>query len=390
MKEFNTDVIIVGSGLVGLVAAHSLSSLNYKVTLVDKKSFINKKNSFKDTRTVAVSEGSKIFLESLSLWSYLESYAEPIKNINVYDRSSCNKILFNNPTKNKKLGYVIENKQFSKILINQLKKFKNTKVHYGFNLIDIELNEKKTRAFSSNIIINAKIIIAADGKNSKIKTMVGNKTFKKNYNESALVLNFVHEKKLNNTAYEIFYKTGPLAILPMKSSKGFFRSTIIWSNNDKFLKNLISFENVFIKSFLEERIGKLVGRITEINSSQIFPLSAHINDSFINKRLIYIGDAAHSIHPIAGQGWNLGVNDVKNLYELSKNKKIDIGSKSFCQMYNNKSYHKAFQLFQITDKLNSHFMHSGKTYRFFSKIGFSFIEKNKPLKNIITKYAMGV
>ena len=169
MKEFNTDVLIVGSGLVGLVAAHSLSGLNYKVTLVDKKNFINSKNSLKDIRTVAVSEGSKIFLENLSLWGFLEGCAEPIKNINVYDRSSRNKILFNNQTKNKKLGYVIENKKFSKILINQLKKFKNTKVHYGFNLVDIKQSDSKCRAFSNNVIINAKIIIAADGKNSQIK-----------------------------------------------------------------------------------------------------------------------------------------------------------------------------------------------------------------------------
>ena len=116
MKEFNTDVLIVGSGLVGLVAAHCLSSLNYKVILVDKKNLNNPENSFKDTRTVAVSEGSKIFLENLSLRSFLESYAEPIKNINVYDRSSRNKIFFNNQIKNKKLGYVIENFRFSKIL----------------------------------------------------------------------------------------------------------------------------------------------------------------------------------------------------------------------------------------------------------------------------------
>ncbi|MDC1047113.1 FAD-dependent monooxygenase [Alphaproteobacteria bacterium] len=390
MKESNTDVLIVGAGLVGLVAAHCLSSLNYNVALADKKSFIDTESSFKDTRTVAVSEGSKIFLESLSLWGFLKSYAEPIKNINVYNRSSRNKILFNNQIKNKKLGYVIENKIFSNILINQLKKFKNTKIHYGFNLTGVELNDRSSRAFSNNSIINAKIIIAADGKNSQIKKIVGNKTFKKNYNESALVLNFVHEKKLNNTAYEIFYKTGPLAILPMKSSKGFFQSTIIWSNDDKFLKKLTSFENIFIKSFIEEKIGKIVGRISKINSHQIFPLSAHINDSFINKRLIYVGDAAHSIHPIAGQGWNLGVNDVKNLYELSKNNKINIGSNLFCQMYNNKSYYKAFQLFQITDRLNSHFLNSGNIYRFLSNIGFDFIEKNQPLKNKITKYAMGI
>ena len=390
MKEFNTDVLIVGSGLVGLLAAHCLSILKYKVTLVDKKNFTNSKNSFKDTRTVAVSEGSKRFLESLSLWGFLESYAEPIKNINVYDRSSRNKILFNNQIKNKNLGYVIENKIFSKILINQLKKFKNTKSHYGFNLIDIEQNDTNSIAFSNNTKINAKIIIAADGKNSQIKKIVGNKTFKKNYNEAALVLNFVHEKKLNNTAYEIFYKTGPLAILPMKSPERGVQSTIIWSNDNMFLKKLTSFENFFIKSFMEERVGKIVGNITKINSHQIFPLSAHINDSFINKRLVYVGDAAHSIHPIAGQGWNLGVNDVKNLYELSKNRKTDIGSDLFCQMYNNKSYHKAFQLFQITDKLNSHFLNTSNMYRFFSSIGFGFIEKNPLLKNIITKYAMGI
>ena len=389
MKEFNTDVLIVGSGLVGLVAAHCLSGLNYKVTLVDKKNLINSKNSFKDTRTVAVSEGSKIFLESLFLWSFLESCAEPIKNINVYDRSSNNKILFSNQIKNKKLGYVIENKQFSKILINQLKKFKNTKLQYGFNLVNAELNDKCTRAFSNNSIINSKIIIAADGKNSQIKKIVGNKTFKKKYNESALVLNLFHKKKLNNTAYEIFYKTGPLAILPMKSSKGFFQSTIIWSNDDTFLRKLTSLEKTFIKNFIEEKIGHIVGSITKINSNQIFPLSAHINDSFINKRLIYVGDAAHSIHPIAGQGWNLGVNDVKNLYEISKYEKINIGSDLFCQMYNNKSYQRAFQLFQITDKLNSHFINSGKIYRFLSNIGFGLIEKNQSLKNKITKYAMG-
>ena len=389
MKEFNTDVLIVGSGLVGLVAAHCLSSLNYKVTLVDKKNLISSQNSFKDTRTVAVSEGSKIFLESLSLWSYLDRYAEPIKNINVYDRSSNNKILFSNQIKNKKLGYVIENKQFSKILINQLKKFNNTKVYYGFNLVNVELNDRNTRAFSNNSIINSKIIIAADGKNSQIKKIVGNKTYKKKYNESALVLNLFHKKKLNNTAYEIFYKTGPLAILPMKSSKGFFQSTIIWSNDDTFLRKLTSLEKTFIKNFMEEKIGHIVGSIIKINSNQIFPLSAHINDSFINKRLIYVGDAAHSIHPIAGQGWNLGVNDVKNLYEISKHEKINIGSDLFCQMYNNKSYQRAFQLFQITDKLNSHFINSGKIYRFLSNIGFGLIEKNQSLKNKITKYAMG-
>ncbi len=390
MKEFDTDVLVVGSGLVGLVAAHALSSLKYSVTIVDKKNFLNFKKNFVDTRTVAVSEGSKQFLETLNLWKYLEPFAEPIKTIRVYDRSPNKKIYFNNMIKNKNLGYVIENKKFSEILIDRLRKYKNTKTKFGFNLNNITVGDFVTKAFSNNNLINARLLIAADGKKSITKKIFGNKEFKKNYTESALVLNFTHEKNLNNTAYEIFYKTGPLAILPMKSTKDTYRSTVIWSYNEKFLKKLQNCNNEFIINFIEEKISKIVGKIIKINSFQIFPLSAHINDSFINKRLIYVGDSAHSIHPIAGQGWNLGVNDVKNLYNLSKSKKFDIGSDFFCEAYNDLSYNKAFQLFQLTDKLNSHFKNNNNIYRLISNIGFNLIETIQPLKNKITKYAMGV
>jgi len=125
----------------------------------------------------------------------------------------------------------------------------------------------------------------------------------------------------------------------------------------------------------------------------LFPLSAHINDTFINKRLVYIGDSAHSIHPIAGQGWNLGVKDVKNLNYICKklgSKKLDIGNHFFCKKYNELSYKNAFQLYQITDKLNSHFKIESSVYRMLSNSGFNIIEKNPSLKEEITKYAMGV
>ena len=105
-----------------------------------------------------------------------------------------------------------------------------------------------------------------------------------------------------------------------------------------------------------------------------------------------MGDSAHSIHPIAGQGWNLGVNDVKNLNQVcieSKKNKIEIGSNLFCKNYNDLSYNKAFQLFQITDKLNTHFKKSGYFYRLLSGVGFKIINNNLSLKNKITKYAMG-
>ena len=393
MKEIDTDVLIVGAGLVGLVVAHSLSSLKYRVIVIDKNPLLKIKKSFVDTRTVAVSEGSKRFLESLSLWGFLENYAEPIKAIKVYDRVSTNKILFSNNIKNKKLGYVIENKKFSEVLRNKLSDFDNTKIINNTFLKKIEDNNNFLKLYTQKHKINAKLVIGADGKNSDTRKLVGNKIFKKNYSECALVLSFFHEKKLNNTAYEIFYETGPLAILPMRSSKKLFQSTIIWSNNNEFLIKLMYSNKDFLLNYIEEQVGEITGKITKINSIQKFPLTAHINDSFINKRLIYVGDSAHSIHPIAGQGWNLGVNDVKNLHQIclkTKKHKTEIGSNIFCKNYNDLSYNKAFQLFQITDQLNNHFKKTGSLYRLLSGVGFKIIDKNLAIKNKITKYAMGL
>ena len=117
MKEKQTDVLVVGSGLVGLVAAHCMSSLNYNVIIVDEKIFNQSKKTPKDIRTVAVSEGSKQFLDSLFLWDGIKNSVEPIKKIKVYDRSSSNKILFENFEVKKQLGYVVENNKFRTFLI---------------------------------------------------------------------------------------------------------------------------------------------------------------------------------------------------------------------------------------------------------------------------------
>ncbi len=390
MKEIDTDILIVGSGLVGLVAAHSLASLNYKVTIVDRDKLSFSKKNYNDTRTVAVSEGSKLFLQSLSLWNALSLFAEPIKYIKVYDRKPKNKILFSNKGNNAKLGYVIENKVFSQTLFKKLKKLKNATILTDQGVKNIKNTKEFSTAFLNDCKINSKLIIAADGKKGHLKKMVGIKTFKKKYTESAFVLSFLHDQNLNSTAYEIFYETGPLAILPMKKTTRYYKSTIIWSNGSEFLNKLKDSKDDFLLNFLQERVGNIVGNIIKINSKQIFPLSAHINKSFVNKRLVFVGDSAHSIHPIAGQGWNLGVKDVINLYEVCKRYPNNIGSGIFCSEYNDLSYHKAFQLFQITDKLNSHFKNNNNILRFLSITGFNILNKTKFLKSEITKYAMGV
>ncbi len=392
MKELKVDIVIVGAGLIGLLTAHCLSLLKYNIIVVERRNSTIFKTNRADTRTVAVSEGSKQFLDNLSLWDNLKEYIEPIKEIMVFDRNSSNKILFENSDIEKKLGYVIENSKFSNLIFNKLKNKKNVKFLFGSELKKIETNTNQSSIYLKNFLLKSKLIIAADGKNSAIRKIAGNKIFKKNYSDSAMVINFLHENSLRNTAYEIFYNTGPLAILPTKSINKLFRSSIIWSSSDMFATKMIESNDEFLKHILTEKVGKITGAISKIITKQKFPLSAHINDKFYNNRLIYLGDSAHSIHPIAGQGWNLGVKDIKNLNficaEYILNKK-DIGDNSFCKRYNSLSYKNAFQLYQITDKLNYGFKIRNKPYRFLSNVGFSLIENNKFLKNKIANYAMG-
>ena len=206
-------------------------------------------------------------------------------------------------------------------------------------------------------------------------------------------MNLFHDMDHKKTAYELFFKTGPLAILPMKSNDTRkFCSSIIWSDNSEYLNSLQNVNNNLLKSIIEEKIQYYVGNVLEIIDKKMFSLSAHINSSFYDKRLVYIGDAAHSIHPIAGQGWNVGVRDIENLLNsirLGMNLGLDIGSEFICKNYNDNSFNDAFLLYQITDKLNIIFMMENILIKNIRKSGFSFIDNNNKVNNFISSFAMG-
>ena len=393
MQELKSDILIVGAGLTGLMTAYALSDLKINIIVIDKYNFVSEKNNDYDMRTTAIAEGSKEFFEQINIWSKIEKFSEPIKDIRVVDRTIDRVLDFFNQEKNNNLGYIVRNNIIKTILLKLIKKNKNIKLCNNADLKNIYYKDNLILCDFDKIKIQSKLLIASDGKNSRVRTLLKTPIYEKKYKQKALVVNFHHTKNHNSTAYELFFNSGPLAILPMKKfKKNLYSSSVIWTHNEDYINSLYVSERNILSSILEEKINIYIGKINEIVNVQCFNLTAHLNKTFYEKRVLYLGDAAHSIHPIAGQGWNVGVRDIKNCLEIiqqNMNLGLDIGSLNICKQYHHKRFYDSYFLFQITDKLNTIFLNDNLFINTFRKQGFKLINNKKNIKNFITNFAMG-
>tara|TARA_B100000963_G_scaffold311497_1_gene288489 strand:- start:1255 stop:2436 length:1182 start_codon:yes stop_codon:yes gene_type:complete len=392
MKEIQSNINIIGGGLIGAAIAYSLSKLGNKVVILEQKAKFDHKRIL-DKRTTAISEGTKRFLDEINVWKDISNYSEPIKKIQILDRNQSNKIYFDNRRRNSNLGYIVKNEFILDSLYKKLEKQKNVKIFNNISLKNIFYESNKIITKQNNFLINANLLISCDGKNSSVRKIFKTPIFSKDYKKQAIVINFFHSKNHQNTAYEFFFKNGPLAILPMQKNKNQFQSSIVWTNTTEFINSLISLDDNKIISILNEKIRGSVGEIKKIITKQSFPLKAHLNSKFFERRSIYLGDSAHSFHPIAGQGWNLGMQDIESLYKLVKKYNslgLELGDEIFCKEFQKDNFFKAYRLYQITDKVDSIFKLDNTIFNQARFAAINFIEKRKKLKNQISDFAMGI
>jgi len=297
-------ICIIGNGLAGLSAAAIFGKQNIKIDLY--ASNIKSKKKI-DNRTTAISESSyqfiknKINLKQKKFW--------PTKEINLFfeDKNIIKNFL--NFKENKNLMYVFKNENFRKQLNKNILTNKNIKL-IKKNITEIDYKNSAVSIGKKNFFYD--LIILSIGNNAKFYDKIDQeRSIKKNYKEVSLTTNIKHDSKINNVS-QFFLNHGPLAILPFAKNK----FSVVWSIDVSFFKK----NNKLLKKILVEKITKLLKniKIKKIENIQSFPINLNLKTKYFKKNVLILGDGLHSVHPMAGQGFNLILRDIKKLSELMK------------------------------------------------------------------------
>ena len=315
------DLVIVGGGMVGVSLAVALKDSGLSIAIIEAFEWRSQQQPSFDDRSIALSYGSKKILEAMSVWPDIKDRCQPIKTIHVSDRGYFGATrLHHHEEKVEALGYVIENRVLGEVLQNKIESMAHVDVIMPATVASINESSKEVTVSvlqgDKTVSITTSLLIAADGAMSKVRDMAGISHRKDEYSQSAVIANIVTEKSHQAVAYERFTDTGPLAFLPMTGGdNNEQRISVVWTINREDQQAIMQLDdNKFIKR-LQERFGYRLGRITKTGKRNVYPLALTVSERLVKERVVVIGNAAHGLHPVSGQGFNLALRDVALLAE---------------------------------------------------------------------------
>jgi len=340
MKTF--DIIIAGGGMAGATAAIALAKLNLNIALVEPfKPELDASPSF-DQRAVALSAASVSIFKTLGIWQKIKELGCPITDIHVSDQGNFGFArLKASDYKVDALGQVIPLDQTGPILWQIIKEIKNIELICPATITAINSQEDQKKSQSVTVTLEgnaqekqltAKLLLAADGTYSSIANLSSIQITRTPYDQHAVITNISTEHLHKNRAFERFTKNGPLALLPLTQN----RMSLVWCQREANLKTVMNYnDNQFIEK-LQQEFGYRLGQITKVGKRTQYPLSLHLPTNIFNGRVLLLGNAAHTLHPIAGQGFNIGLRDIAALFDAIQSaikNDIDIGEESFLTDY---------------------------------------------------------
>jgi 2-octaprenyl-6-methoxyphenol hydroxylase len=391
MQKDKSDIIIIGAGLNGMVMACSLAKNDITVTVIESENLakINAKES--DGRTSAISYGSSKILENIDVWQGLTDHLSPIRDIRVTDGESPLFVHYDHKmVGNKPMGYLIENYYIRKALFEKAIQYKNIRLLDCTKYTSIDRNTNNvTVTLDNGKKITAPLLIGADGKNSQVRNQAGIKTTSWSYKQSGIVCTVKHEENHQGVAVEKFLPAGPFAILPMH---GNYHSSLVWTEPSELAPLFMKMDDAEFLEQLTTRFGQYLGKLEVVGKRFSYPLSLSLARKYTDTRLALIGDAAHAIHPIAGQGFNLGIRDIPPLTKLITDAHelgLDIGSDSLLDEYNKTRKFDSITMLAITDLLTRLFSNNIFLIKHARRIGMATVNKIPALKKLLIKHAMG-
>jgi 2-octaprenyl-6-methoxyphenol hydroxylase len=350
------DIVIVGGGLVGASLAMALQTTPLKIALIEAAPwFTTARPPSYDDRVLALSPSSQRIFTGMNLWQAIATETTPIKRIHVSDQGYFGFTRLASEDANlTALGFVVSARHLGQVLQTHLKTGERlqifapaqlSKLQCQATVIHVELtsnNEPQT--------LQTRLLVAADGGQSSIRQQLGIPVKETDYEQTAIIANVTSEHPHENVAYERFTTTGPLALLPMSNNA----CSLVWTKNPAEAQTIMRWDEKTFLAALQQQFGWRLGRFLKVGKRHSYPLHLIRLQQPIHNRIVFIGNAAHTLHPIAGQGFNLGLRDVATLAEVlarSRQAGQDVGQETTLQRYHNWQHTDQERVMRLTDSL---------------------------------------
>jgi 2-octaprenyl-6-methoxyphenol hydroxylase len=386
------DVIIFGGGLVGLALASALDSSGFSVIVVDPADPAPRADASFDGRTSAVSSSSMRMLATIGVADRLPEPGCPIRRIAVADGLRPGGLHFD-AADDEPLGYMHENRHLRSALHARAEAGKNIWLMWKSHVTSSECGDHAVAvSLEDGRKLSAPVLVAADGRNSTMREAAGINMARWKYDHQAIVSVLRHERAHEHVAYEIFYPTGPFALLPMNDDASGHRSAIVWSVPNEDAAGWLSLSDEDFAAEAEAAMGAFLGKIEMLAPRSSYPLGFHHAAQITAKRLALVGDAAHAIHPIAGQGLNLGFRDVAAMAQVlveGARLGLDLGDQQLLDRYQRWRSLDALSVAFATDTLTKIYGIPGASASAIRRFGMGLVGRISPLRNRLMSEARG-